>query len=249
MDLIPAIDMLDGIAVRLVQGDYGRRAAAVADPAPLVRDWLHAGVRWLHLIDLAGARGGRPVHLELARSLTSIAREAATDARVELGGGLRRVEDVQAAFDAGIDIAILGTAAVEDPSLLGASAARWPGRIAVSIDVRGNRVAIDGWARSSAADPVALSVEVAALGAAHVIVTDVSRDGTRRGPNHDLMARMRDALPTTRLVAAGGIGTVDDLRGLAALGIDGAVVGLALVDGSLSIDDALAAAGTTSAVA
>ena len=91
MDLIPAIDMLDGIAVRLVQGDYGRRAASVTDPAPLVRDWLRHGVRWLHLVDLEGARTGRPVHLELARSLVSAAREAASDARLELGGGLRRV--------------------------------------------------------------------------------------------------------------------------------------------------------------
>ena len=249
MDLIPAIDMLDGIAVRLVQGDYGRRAASVADPAPLVRDWLRAGVRWLHLVDLAGARSGRPVHLELARSLASIAREAAAGTLLELGGGLRRVGDVQAAFDAGIDVALLGTVVIEDPSLLATSAARWPGRIAVSIDVRGDRVAIDGWARSRDADPVALAVEAAGAGATHVIVTDVRRDGTRLGPNRDLLGRMRDALPTTRLVAAGGIGTAEDLRGLAALGIDGAVVGLALVDGSLSIDDALAAAGTTAPVA
>src|SRR5687768_7045353 len=117
VDLIPAIDMLDGIAVRLVQGDYGRRAASVTDPAPLVRDWLRAGVRWLHLVDLEGARTGRLAHLDLARSLVSAAREAASDSRLELGGGLRRVSDVEAAFDAGIDVAVLGTAAIEDPTL------------------------------------------------------------------------------------------------------------------------------------
>ena len=249
MDLIPAIDMLDGIAVRLVQGDYGRRAASVTDPAPLVRDWLRAGVRWLHLIDLAGARSGRPMHLELARSLASTAREIAADARLELGGGLRRVEDVQAAHDAGIDVAILGTAAIEEPTLLTRSAARWPGRIAVSIDVRGGRVALDGWTRSALADPVELAIEVAEAGAAHVIATDVRRDGTRTGPNWDLLGRMREALPATRLVAAGGIGSEEDLRGLAALGIDGAVVGLALIDGSLTIGDALAAAAATADVA
>ena len=249
MDLIPAIDMLDGIAVRLVQGDYGRRAASDADPAPLVRDWLRAGVRWLHLVDLEGARTGRPVHLDLARSLVSAARETASDARLELGGGLRRVSDVEAALDAGIDVAILGTAAIEDPTLLTRCAARWPGSIAVSIDVRGDLIALDGWTRSSAADPVELAIEAAQAGAAHVIVTDVRRDGTRQGPNRDLLVRMREALATTRLVAAGGIGSAEDLRGLAALGIDGAVVGLALVDGSLSIDDALAAAATTAGVA
>lgn len=247
MELIPAIDILDGIAVRLVQGDYGRRAASVPDPATVVRDWVRAGVRWLHLVDLGGARAGRPLHLELAGRLAATARQAAADVRIELGGGLRRVEDVQAALDAGVNVAILGTAAIENPGLLAECTARWPGRIAVSIDVRGKRVAIGGWTRSSEADPVRLAAEVARGGAAHVIVTDVRRDGTRRGPNRELLARMRAALPTTRLVAAGGIGSADDLRQLAALGIDGAVVGLALVDGSLPIGDALAAAGERAA--
>ena len=249
MDLIPAIDMLDGIAVRLVQGDYERRAASLHDPAPIVREWVRAGVRWLHLVDLGGARAGRPLHLDLARTLASVAREGADDVRVELGGGLRRIEDVGAALETGVDVAILGTAAIEDPGFLAESTARWPGRIAVSIDVRDDRIALDGWTREGDTDPVRLAVEQEQRGAAHVIVTDVQRDGTRSGPNLELLARMRDALPATRLVAAGGIGTVEDLRQLAALGVDGAVVGLALVDGSLRLDDALAAAATTAEVA
>lgn len=249
MDLIPAIDLLDGIAVRLVQGDYGRRAASVPDPGAIVRAWIQAGVRWLHLVDLGGARAGRPVHLELARKLAATARGAAPDVRLELGGGLRRVDDVEAALDADIDVAVLGTVAIEDPGLLAASAARWPGRVAVSIDVHGDSVAIEGWTRSKEADPVGLAVRVARSDAAHVIVTDVQRDGTRSGPNRELLARMREALPATRLVAAGGIASVEHLRQLAALGIDGAVVGLALIDGSLSIGDALAATDTTAGVA
>ena len=249
MDLIPAIDMLDGIAVRLVQGDYERRAASVHDPAPIVREWVRAGVRWLHLVDLGGAREGRPVHLDLARSLASVAREAGADVRLELGGGLRRPEDVDAALATGVDVAILGTAAIEDPGFLAECAARWPGRVAVSIDVRDDRIALDGWTRDGEADPVRLAVELERGGAAHVIVTDVRRDGTRSGPNLELLARMREALPATRLVAAGGIGSVEDLGQLAALGIDGAVVGLALVDGSLRLDDALAAAAAPAEVA
>lgn len=249
MELIPAIDMLDGIAVRLVQGDYRRRAASVSDPAAVVRDWVLSGVRWLHLVDLGGARAGRPMHLELARGLAATARKAAADARLELGGGLRRIEDVEAALVAGMDVAVLGTAAIENPGLLDQSIARWPGRIAVSIDVRGDVVAIDGWTRSSATDPIRVATDVARAGATHLIVTDVQRDGTRRGPNRRLLARMRQAVPTTRLVAAGGIGSAEDLRQLAALGMDGAVVGLALVDGSLAIGDALAAAGSSVGVA
>lgn len=249
MDLIPAVDLLDGIAVRLVQGDYARRAASVADPAPLVADWVRAGVRRLHLVDLEGARAGHPVHLDLAARLAAIAHEPGTGTRVELGGGLRRLEDIEALFDAGIDVAVLGTAAIESPELLEAAVARWPDRIAVSIDVRGERVALDGWTRSAAADPVQLAIELSGSGVAHLIVTDVQRDGTRRGPNRDLLARMRAALPGRRLVAAGGIGSTGDLRQLAALGVDGAVVGLALVDGSLGIADALAAANQAAGVA
>jgi len=243
VDLIPAIDLLDGDAVRLVQGDHDRRAASVPDPFGVVGDWVRAGVRWLHFVDLGGARAGRPEHLELAARLAAHAREARPDVRVELGGGLRRLDDIAAALAADIDVAILGTAAVEHPDLLAASVRRWPGRIAVSIDVRGDRVAVDGWARTAENDPVRLAMAMASAGAAHLIVTDVQRDGTRRGPNQRLLARMRDAVPGTRLVAAGGIGTTADLRQLAALGLDGAVVGLALVDGSLSIADGVDAAG------
>jgi len=247
VDLIPAVDLLDGIAVRLVQGDFARRAASVADPAPVVARWVRAGVRRLHIVDLGGARAGRPLHLELAARLAGTAHESASNVRVELGGGLRRVADIGAAFDAGIDVAVLGTAAIESPELLESAVARWPGRIAVSIDVRGESVALDGWTRSAAADPVQLAIELSGAGVAQLIVTDVQRDGTRRGPNRELLARVRAAVPGTRLVAAGGIGSADDLRQLAALGVDGAVVGLALVDGSLSIADALAAAGQSAA--
>lgn len=247
MDLIPAVDLLDGIAVRLVQGDFARRAASVADPAPVVADWIRAGVRRLHLVDLGGARAGRPMHLELAGRLAGVAHRAAPDARVELGGGLRRIEEIEAAFDAGIDVAVLGTAALETPDVVTEGVARWPGRIAVSIDVRGDRVAVHGWTRSEPVDPVQLATDLSGSGVTHLIVTDVRRDGTRQGPNRALLARMRAAVPATRLVAAGGIAGTDDLRRLAALGVDGAVVGLALIDGSLSIADALAAAGHSTA--
>jgi phosphoribosylformimino-5-aminoimidazole carboxamide ribotide isomerase len=242
MDLIPAIDLLEGRAVRLVQGDYVRRAASVDDPERLVTDWARAGVNWLHLVDLGGARAGRPLDLALAASLVAAARRARPDLRVELGGGLRSEAALELAFDAAIDVAVLGTAALEDRRLLDRCVARWPGRVAVSIDVRGERIALDGWTRSATGDPGRLASDLARAGIAHLIVTDVERDGTRRGPNRQLLQRIRAAAPGTRVVAAGGIATTDDLRDLADLGIGGAIVGLALVDGSLAIEDALAAA-------
>lgn len=243
MDLIPAIDLLDGVAVRLVQGDYDRRATEQDDPGSLVRSWIDGGVRWLHVVDLEGARSRHPVHLDLAAHLARTAREAAADVRVELGGGIRTEVDVAAVLDAGIDVAILGTAAVEDPALLARCAARWPGRVAVSLDLRDGRPAVDGWLRTGVGDAPALAARFAKEGAAHLIVTDVTRDGTKAGPNLELLATLRAAVADTRLVAAGGIGSVDDLRAVAAVGVDGAVVGLALMDGSLPMHAALAAAG------
>ncbi len=238
MDLIPAIDLLGGEAVRLVQGDYARRAAHVADPASVVRAWVVAGVRHLHLVDLDGARSGQPANLAVAARLASTAR-ASGEVTVELGGGLRRLEDVAAALDAGVDLAILGTAAAEDPALLPDAVARWPGRIAASVDVRGESIALDGWTRTADGDAVELARLLADAGAGQLVVTDTRRDGTGAGPNLDLLGRMRAALPDVRLVAAGGIARAEALRALAAAGIDGAIVGLALVDGSLSVEDAL----------
>lgn len=246
MELIAAVDLLDGIAVRLVQGDYGRRAASVTDPSRAVIEWVRAGVRWLHLVDLAGARTGRPVHLDLAARLAAAARAVDPATRVELGGGLRRAHDVEAVVAAGIDVAVLGTAAVEDPAMLDSCLARWPGRIAASIDVRDDTTQLDGWTRSGATDAVAIATRLVEAGVAHLIVTDVRRDGTRRGANLELLGRMREALPEARLIAAGGIGTAVDLHSLRGLGLDGAIVGLALLDGSLPVADALAAAGAPS---
>lgn len=241
MDLIAAIDLLDGGAVRLVQGDHARLAASVTDPDDVVRGWVRAGLRHLHLVDLGGARAGRPTERAAASRLASVARAAHAEVRVQLGGGLRTLDDVAGALDVA-DVAILGTAAIEHIDLLRDATARWPGRLAVSIDVRDERVALDGWTRDAELDPVALARTMVGAGVATVVVTDVRRDGTGRGPNLELLERARAALPTTRLVAAGGVASVEQLGALASLGIDGAVVGLALVDGSLPIGDAIEAA-------
>jgi len=249
MDLIPAIDLLGGEAVRLVQGDYDRRAADVVDPESVVRGWVAAGVRHLHLVDLDGARAGRPANLAAAARLVTAARAmaAAGAVRIELGGGLRRTEDIAAAFEIGIDVAILGTVTIDDPGVVRAAVARWPGRIAVSVDVRGDAVALDGWTRTFDADAVSVAGDLAAAGVSQIVVTDTERDGTRQGPNLGLLAKLRPVVAGARLVAAGGIASADALRALAAAGVDGAIVGLALVDGSLPLDSALAAAAQEAA--
>jgi phosphoribosylformimino-5-aminoimidazole carboxamide ribotide isomerase len=239
VELICAIDLLDGGAVRLVQGHYDRRIGADVGPAELARRFVAAGCRRLHIVDLAGARAGRPMQLELLAEVVSAARADAPGVLVEAGGGLRRAVDVAALLDRADD-ALLGTAAIEDAAFLRASVSAHPGRIVVSLDVRDGRPALDGWLRTGEADVVALARRLLADGASRLIVTDTSRDGTLAGPNLALMSRLRSAVPDATLVAAGGIGSVDDLRAVSDIGLDGAVVGLALLTGAIDPAEAMA---------
>lgn len=239
MELICAIDLLDGGAVRLVQGDYDRRRGADDAPAELARRFVAAGCRRLHVVDLAGARAGRPMLLDLVAEVVAAARAEEPAVLVEAGGGLRRAADVAALLEIADD-ALLGTAAIEDAAFLRASVAAYPGRIAVSLDVRDGRAALDGWSRTGAADTVTLARRLLDDGASRLVVTDTSRDGTLAGPNLDLLSRLRAAVPDAILVAAGGIGSVDDLRAVSDIGCDGAVVGLALLTGAIDPAEALA---------
>jgi phosphoribosylformimino-5-aminoimidazole carboxamide ribotide isomerase len=239
VELICAIDLLDGGAVRLVQGDYARRIAADAGPAELARRFVAAGCRRLHVVDLAGARAGHPVQLALVAEVVAAARAVDAGARVEAGGGLRSIADVDAALEV-VDEVLLGTAAIEQPEFLRTCARRHPGRIGASLDLRDGRPALDGWLRTGAADPLEAARGLADAGVARLVVTDASRDGTLGGPNLGLLAGLRASLPDVTLVAAGGIGSLDDLRALAGIGCDGAVVGLALLSGAIDPVEALA---------
>jgi phosphoribosylformimino-5-aminoimidazole carboxamide ribotide isomerase len=240
MELICAIDLLDGGALRLVQGDYDRRIAAGTDAPALAARFVAAGCRRIHVVDLAGARAGRPMQLPLVAAVATAARAEADGVAVELGGGLRTEADVVAALTV-VDDAILGTAAVERPGFAAACADRYPGRIAVSLDLRAGRAALDGWSRTGADDPIAVAARVLEEGASRLIVTETSRDGTLAGPDLDALRGLRTAFPDAILVAAGGVGSLDDLRALDAIGIDGAVVGLALLSGAVDVADAVAA--------
>ncbi|HSJ00669.1 MAG TPA: HisA/HisF-related TIM barrel protein [Patescibacteria group bacterium] len=240
MELICAIDLLDGGALRLVQGDYERRIPAGTDAPALATRFVEAGCRRIHVVDLAGARAGRPMQLPLVAEVSDAARTAARDTNVELGGGLRTEADVAAALEV-VDDALLGTAAVERPGFLAACAARFPGRVAVSLDLRGGRAAVDGWLREGDADPMAIAARLLEEGASRLIVTETSRDGTLAGPDLEALAALRAAFPDASLIAAGGVGSLDDLRALDAIGIDGAVVGLALLTGAVEVAEAVAA--------
>jgi phosphoribosylformimino-5-aminoimidazole carboxamide ribotide isomerase len=239
MELICAIDLLDGGAVRLVQGDYDRRVPADADAASLARRFVRAGCRRLHVIDLAGARAGRPTELEGLSSVVAAARAEAPDVVVEAGGGLRTRADVEAVL-ALADMAILGTAAIERPGFVRSCAEAAPGRIAASLDLQGGRPALDGWTRAGTDEPLAVGARLLSEGASRLIVTETSRDGTLGGPDLEVLGALRIAFPEATLVAAGGVASLEDLRALDAIGIDGAVVGLALLTGSVDPATAIA---------
>jgi len=240
VELICAIDLLDGGAVRLVQGNYDRRVDAEASAPELARRFVAAGCRRLHVVDLAGARDGAPTQLDVVATIVDAARSEASDVTVEAGGGLRAAADVVAIL-AIADVAILGTAAIAHPGFLQRCAEEHPGRVAASLDLRGDRPAVDGWIRDVDLDAVDVAARLLAEGAARLIVTETSRDGTLAGPDLERLEALRTALPAATLVAAGGIGSVEDLRALEALGIDGAIVGMALLNGAIDPAEAIAA--------
>lgn len=240
MELICAIDLLAGGAVRLVQGDYGRRIVAEETAADLARRFVRAGCRRLHVVDLEGARAGAPRELVLAGEVVRAARSVDPWVVVELGGGLRTEADVDAALEV-VDEVLMGTAAIENPSLLGRVASRHPGRVGVSVDLRDGRPALDGWSRTTDADVDELIGRLLDAGAARVTITETARDGTLAGPGLETLVRLRAAFPDATLVAAGGIGSVTDLRKLQEIGVDGAVVGLALLTGAVDPREAVEA--------
>jgi phosphoribosylformimino-5-aminoimidazole carboxamide ribotide isomerase len=247
--LYPAIDIRDGRAVRLVQGDYDRETAFDTDPLDAARRWVAQGAEALHVVDLDGARAGAPVNLEHVLRIC-----AAVPVPVQVGGGLRGASDVTAAFDAGAARVVLGTAALSDPALLEALAAEHGERIAVSADARAGRVAIEGWERESAIGAAALVGDLAARGLRRFVYTPVEVDGTLAGPAISGLRGTAAAAAEhgAELVYSGGVGELEHLRMLAALrlaGLAGVIVGRALYEERFTVDEgraALRAAGPTS---
>jgi phosphoribosylformimino-5-aminoimidazole carboxamide ribotide isomerase len=238
MIVIPAIDLRSGRCVRLRQGDYGQETVFSDDPGAVALRFVEQGATYLHLVDLDGAREGRPVNL------TAIREIIAAGVPCELGGGLRQDRDLYAAFDAGIDRAIIGTQALKQPDWFAAAAQRFPGRLVLGLDAKRGQVATEGWFETSEALAVDIAKKFEALPLAGLIYTDISRDGMLSGPNFEALEGIVRA---TRLpvVASGGVTTLDDVRRLAQLPITGCIVGRALYEGTLELKEAIQLAGRT----
>jgi 1-(5-phosphoribosyl)-5-[(5-phosphoribosylamino)methylideneamino] imidazole-4-carboxamide isomerase/N-(5'phosphoribosyl)anthranilate isomerase len=237
LELLPAVDVADGQAVRLVQGEAGSETS-YGDPLDAALAWQSAGAEWIHLVDLDAAFGRGSNRELLAQVVGKL------DVRVELSGGIRDDASLEAAMATGCARVNLGTAALENPDWTRAAIARWGDRVAVGLDVRGTTLAARGWTREGG-DLWETLARLDADGCARYVVTDVTKDGTLRGPNLDLL---RDVCARTSkpVVASGGIANLEDLvalRGLVPLGVEGAIVGKALYAGAFTLPEALDVAG------
>jgi phosphoribosylformimino-5-aminoimidazole carboxamide ribotide isomerase len=240
MEVIPAIDLLDGQCVRLHQGDYGQVTTFGADPLAQARSWLEQGARRLHLVDLDGARTGKPVNDAVVKAIT-----AALPIPVQLGGGVRSLERAEELLACGLDRVILGTVAVERPDLVRELACRHPGRIAVGLDAREGKVATRGWLQESELEATAVAAAFGDCPLAAIICTDIATDGTLGGPNLAFLRTMA-AASAVPLIASGGVGCLADLLALLpleSLGVEGVIVGRALYDGRVDLREALQAIG------
>ncbi|MEM6597032.1 MAG: 1-(5-phosphoribosyl)-5-[(5-phosphoribosylamino)methylideneamino]imidazole-4-carboxamide isomerase [Cyanobacteria bacterium P01_D01_bin.36] len=240
MDVIPAIDLLEGRCVRLFQGDYEQSQVFNDNPVEVAQQWTDEGATRLHLVDLDGAKVGKPENWE---AIGAIAQ--AIDIPIEVGGGLRDADRVSALFDLGVQYAILGTVAVENPNLVSELCKKFPGQIIVGIDAREGKVATRGWLETSEVMAVELAKRMGDMGAAEIIYTDIKRDGTMKGPNLDALRELATAI-NTPVIASGGVSSVSDLMSLLKLvpsGVSGAIVGKALYTGDVSLKQAIRAVG------
>jgi phosphoribosylformimino-5-aminoimidazole carboxamide ribotide isomerase len=236
-ELIPAIDLLGGECVRLSQGRYDAATVYDTDPGAVAERFAAQPLRRLHVVDLDGAKQGRPCNREPVQAILA----AMGRVPIELGGGIRDLAAIEAWLGLGVDRVILGTVALRDPALVRDAAARFPGRIAVGIDAREGRVAVSGWLETSETEATTLAREFEDAGVAAIIYTDIARDGMGTGPNLDATVALARAVAIP-IIASGGVGSIDDVRATAARagdGVAGLIVGRALYDGSVDLAQAL----------
>jgi phosphoribosylformimino-5-aminoimidazole carboxamide ribotide isomerase len=238
--LYPAIDLKDGQCVRVLQGDLSKATVFNNSPADQARLWADGGFHWIHVVDLNGAVQGKAINEKAVEAILE-----AVSVPVQLGGGIRTLADVERWIEAGVSRVILGTVAVTDPKIVLEAARLWPEQIAVSVDVRGGKVATQGWTESSDLDAVTVAKRFEDVGVGALIITDIDRDGTVMGFDVEAFGAIADAVAIP-VIAAGGLASVDDIIRLKAhkgTPIAGAVLGRALYNGAITAAEALKVAG------
>jgi len=237
MIILPAIDIRGGRCVRLRQGRFQEETVFDEDPAAVARRFEAAGAEWLHVVDLDGAREGEPKNLDRVRAI----REA-VGLKMEVGGGIRSTEAVEEVLEAGADRIVVGTRAVREPKWLEKLARRFAGRVVWGLDTQNARVAVAGWSEAMEKTVVEIIGQAAKLPLAAIVYTDIERDGMMSGPNVAATTLVVAAARPISVIASGGVTTVEDIRALKKAGAAGAIIGRALYEGKLRLEDALAAA-------
>lgn len=233
MKILPAIDLKDGQCVRLQKGDYGTAHRVAADAVQTARSFLAAGADLIHMVDLDGAKDGSHANYDVVRRVIE-----QTGAKVELGGGIRTMADIDAVLALGVSRVIIGSTAVRDPELVRAAVQKYSSQIAVGIDARSGTVRTDGWLQDSGEDYLTFAQKMAACGVQTIIFTDIDKDGMLEGPNFSQLSALRRAV-SCAIIASGGVTTLEDVRRLRDAGIDGAIAGKAVYTGALDLAQAI----------
>jgi phosphoribosylformimino-5-aminoimidazole carboxamide ribotide isomerase len=236
MQIWPAIDLRGGKCVRLQQGDYGRETVFGDDPSAMARHWLQQGAEYLHLVDLDGARSGKVENWDALKAIVDV-----LSVPCELGGGIRDEETIGRLLDLGLSRLVIGTLALKQPDWFRAMCRRFPARLVLGIDAREGRVATHGWLETSDMLATELARQFASEPIAAIVYTDIATDGMLQGPNLDGLRDMQRAVEIP-VIASGGVTTADDVSRLAAIGVAGCIIGRALYEGTLSLEEALARA-------
>ena len=233
MEIYPAIDLYGGQAVRLYKGDYAQMTVYSAHPELVAKDFAAAGAKSIHLVDLEGAKTGKPENITAIRKILD-----ETDLFAEMGGGIRSLETVERYLSIGVGRVILGTAAVTDPAFLEAALAKYGEKIAVGVDLKDGFVAIKGWTEKSALTAAGFFSQMERLGVKTVICTDISRDGAMQGTNRGLYRELSQAYHL-ELIASGGVSSLEDVLALKAMGLHGAIIGKAYYIGAIDLKQAV----------
>lgn len=233
MNILPAIDLKDGRCVRLRKGDYATAHRVAQDAVETAKQFLSAGAEWIHMVDLDGAKDGTRANYSVVERVIN-----ETGAKVELGGGIRSIEDIQIAAKLGVQRMIIGSAAVQNPDFVKEAVARYGEKIAVGIDAQKGTVRTQGWLNDSGEDYITFAKKMAALGVQTIIFTDIDKDGMLEGPNFSQLSALRQAVDCM-IIASGGVSTLQDVQRLRELKIDAAIAGKAIYAGTLDLAAAI----------
>ena len=236
MYIIPAIDLRDGKCVRLIQGRYDRQINYDAEPVIVAKDFLSAGAKWLHIVDLDGAKAGEPVNTDAISAIAALKQ-----LKIEVGGGLRDEASIQQLLDMEIERVIIGTKAVSDFEWFSEMATKFSGKIVLGLDARDEKVATDGWTKNTSEPLLEFAVRASKLPIAAIIYTDITKDGMMTGPNLERTKTLAEAVGVP-VIASGGVSTVSDVRKLSETGVEAVIIGRALYEGKLNLSDAIEAA-------